>query len=352
MNASPSQPRPAGRPETDGLRPTAERDLPAGRHEFHKEQLMARIHEDLDSATPRPARRNPFLRRAILLPAAAFALTGAIVAVAALSPGSDSGQVAASDGGPVLTTTVGVADPKGVVQLLDRISLAAQETTVPKPGASQFVYIESKVAGTNIRVDKGKSSVVSEALNTRRSWKSPDGHRGWLIDKQHKDGITLDTDEAAYLNAPSYDYLNTLPTDPDALLKKIYAETAGHGPGPDAEAFVTIGDLLVESYPSPQLAAALYKAAAKIPGVAQVDDAVDAVGRHGVAVARFEPKTGVRSEWIFDKSSLAFLGARAVQVEADPADGGLIKPGTVISTSAVTARTVVDGIKQTAAHQA
>ena len=47
MNASPSQPHPAEWTETQGLLPSVERDLPAGRHQFHKEQMMAQIHEDL-----------------------------------------------------------------------------------------------------------------------------------------------------------------------------------------------------------------------------------------------------------------------------------------------------------------
>ncbi len=207
------------------------------------------------------------------------------------------------------------------------------------------------MAGTDLRVVNGKRSAVGSGLTTRQAWKSADGHRGWLVDEHHKNGIALDTEEQPYLNGPSYDYLAGLPTDPDALLKKIYADTAGHGPGPDAEAFTTIGDLLAESYPPAALSAALYKAAGKIPGVAQVNDAADALGRHGIAVARLDETSGVRSEWIFDRTTFAFLGERQVQVGAS-AEPDLIKPGTVIHTSAVTARTIVDGIKQTAPHRA
>ncbi|MFG3050062.1 CU044_5270 family protein [Kitasatospora sp. NPDC048239] len=358
MNASPSQPHPAEWPEAAGLLPTVERDLPTGRHDFHKERLMARIHEDLDNAAANPVRastpkqRNPFLRRAVLLPIAACTLTGAVLAGVGLSESGDPDQATALGTGPALTTTVGASDARGVVQLLDRISLAAQETPAPKAGAGQFIYIESKVASTYVRTVGDKSSVVSDGLDTRRSWKSPDGHRGWLIDQRHEDGTSLDTTVDPYLNAPSYDYLAALPTDPDTLLKKIYTETAGHGPGPDAEAFTTIGDLLIESHPSSELSAALYKAASKIPGVVQVEDAVDAAGRHGVAVARFEAKTGQRTEWIFDKSSFSFLGERTVQVEGSSGDHGLIKPGTVVFTQAITARAIVDDMRQTPSRSA
>ncbi|PBC70197.1 hypothetical protein BX265_7593 [Streptomyces sp. TLI_235] len=357
MNASPSQPHPAEWPEAERLLPTVERDLPAGRHQFHKERLMARIHEDLDT-TPvsRPARagaakpRNPFLRRAIVLPVAACALAGAVLTGVNLI--ADSGDTTTLAAGPALTTVVGAADPQGVTQLLDRISLAAQGAPVPQANAGQFIYLETKVANTYVRTVNGKSSLVSDALHTRRTWKSPDGHKGWLIEQGATDGTSLDSKVKPYLNAPSYDYLAALPADPDVLLKKIYTETAGHGSGPDAEAFTTIGDLLGQSYPPATLSAALYKAAAKIPGVVKVDDAVDAVGRHGVAVARLDKTSGQRTEWIFDKTSFTFLGERTVQVEGTSGEKDLIKPGTVVFTQAITARAIVNGMKETSSQTA
>ncbi|WP_269857083.1 CU044_5270 family protein [Streptomyces sp. RPT161] len=356
MNASPSQPHPAEWQETEGLLPTVERELPAGRHQFHKERLMAQIHDDLDNSGSHPARtraakpRNPFLRRAIVLPVAACALTGAIVTGVRMF--GTSGSVTGLATGPVLTTRIGTADVHGVSQLLDRISLAAQENPGPQASAGQYIYIETKTASTHVRTVDDKSSVVSDALHTRQTWQSPDGHKGWLIEPGNTDstGTSLDSKVEPYLNAPSYDYLATLPTDPDALLKKIYTETKGHGPSPDAEAFTTIGDLLSQSYPPGRLSAALYRAAAKIPGVVKVDDAVDAAGRHGVAVARLDEASGQRTEWIFDKETFTFLGERTVQVKGTSGDHGLIKPGMIVDTEAVTERAIVNGMKQTPSH--
>lgn len=77
-----------------------------------------------------------------------------------------------------------------------------------------------------------------------------------------------------------------------------------------------------------------------------VDDAVDAAGRHGIAVARLDEKSGRREEWIFDRQTLAFLGERTVQVQGESGERGLIKPGTVVFTNAVMTRTVVDRIKE------
>ncbi|MEV6212109.1 CU044_5270 family protein [Kitasatospora sp. NPDC051914] len=366
MNANLSQPHPDERGEIEHLLPSAERELPAGRHQFHKERLMTRIHDDLrsaDAASARPVRtakpRSPFLHRTILLPAAACVLAGTIAtgAVFLVDGGAaDNGSGVAS--GPVLTTRIGAADPKGATQLLDRISLAAATVSGPSPvREDQFVYIGTKSAGSHVQRVNGKSSLVGDELHMRQTWNSPDGTKGWLIEAgtTGPGGITLagptETGRMpkATLNAPTYNYLAALPTDPDVLLRKIYTETRGKGRTPDQEAFTTIGDLLRESYPPAALTVALYKAAAKIPGVVKVDDAVDAAGRHGVAVARLDETSGQRTEWIFDSTTLAFLGERTVQVEGTSGEG-LIKPGTVVFTHAVMTRAIVDRIKQTPAQ--
>lgn len=352
MNASPSyQSHPAEWTETQSLLPSAERDLPAGRHQFHKEQMMAQIHEDLRTSSRTspvaPAKRpNPFLRRTILLPAAAFALAGAVAGGLALTGGGTQDGTTALATGPALTTRIGVADVKGAPQLLDRISLAAADTSAPTPRKGQYIYIASKVADSYIKTDGDKRGVVSDELHSRQVWNSLDGRDGWLIEagKTSDQGITLKSDTPF---SGAYNALAGLPTDPDALLQRIYrASDAVRDPEVprDQAAFVAIGDLLFESYPPAEVGAALYKAAAKIPGVVAVNDAVDATGRHGVAIARENPVDGERTEWIFDKKTLQFLGERIVVVKAT-ADSPL-KAGTVTFTSAITERAVVDASMQ------
>ncbi|MEU1182329.1 CU044_5270 family protein [Streptomyces sp. NPDC005820] len=350
MNASPShQPHPAEWTETQSLLPSAERDLPAGRHQFHKEQMMARIHEDL--RTPRtapvapPKRPNPFLRRAVLLPAAAFALAGAVVGGLALTGGGAQGGKTALATGPALTTQVGVADAKGAPQLLGRISLAAADTSAPTPRKGQYVYIASKVADTYVK-DDGGAKVVSDELHTRQVWEDLDGKDGWLIEAgaTSDEGMTLASDVS---KTGAYNALVELPTDPDALLRQIYRDSdAVRDPEVprDQAAFVAIGDLLTESFPPAEVSAALYKAAAKIPGVVAVNDAVDATGRHGIAIARENDADGQRTEWIFDKKTLEFLGSRDVVVKK-MADSPF-EVGTVRHTSAITERAFVDAAKR------
>src|SRR5258708_7058248 len=73
-----------------------------------------------------------------------------------------------------------------------------------------------------------------------------------------------------------------------------------------------MGAVLREAIAPPRVSAGRYGAAALIPGVAVVANATDAIGRHGVAVAM--TSQGVRSEWVFSKQTLRFLGERDINL--------------------------------------
>ncbi|MDX3073393.1 CU044_5270 family protein [Streptomyces sp. NPDC088354] len=368
MKANQSRQSPAEWEESASLLPQTGRDLPTGRHQFHKERLMAHIQQDRQrgahmatAGSDLPKNRGFRMPRlAIALPVAALAVAGAVVAGTALN-GGPGGQFADVATGPALTTQVSPASAKGLNQLIDQISLAASAEPRPVMKPGQYVYIESQSADTFVKSTDDKSSLASHALHKRQIWRSADGTKGWLIDpavNRSPEGETLSLPDEqghpfkASLNGPSYEFLATLPTDPDELLKMIYKAAKGHGNSLDQQAFTTIGDLLGESYPPAELYSALFRTAAKIPGVVVVDDAQDAIGRTGVAVARLDETSGERQEWIFDKKTHVFLGERTVQVREVPEDGVTIKPGTVLYTDAITDRAIVDGMKQTPGQKA
>jgi hypothetical protein len=354
---------PAEWEESAPLLPQTARDLPAGRHQFHKERLMDHIQQDIqrDESTTAAAPARPknrwfrLPRPAFTLPVVALAVTGAVVAGLVLH---DSGSVRPSGGGTgPLTTVVGAATTKGLPQLLDQVSLAAAEGTHPTVKPGQYIYIESKSAETFIKRVDGKNIPASHPLHRRQVWHSADGTKGWLIDptvNHSPEGVPLSQPDEqgntpkVYLDDPSYDFLAQLTTDPDKLLKMIYKETEGQGNTRDQQAFTTIGDLLTASYPPAELYSALFKAAAKIPGIVVVNSAQDAIGRSGVAVARRDRTSGERTEWIFDKKTHVFLGERTVQVKK--VSGVVMKPGTILFTSAITKRAIVDDMKQVPAH--
>ncbi|MEV2238097.1 CU044_5270 family protein [Micromonospora sp. NPDC049891] len=114
----------------------------------------------------------------------------------------------------------------------------------------------------------------------------------------------------------------------------------GKGSSREGAAFTAIGDILRESLVPPQTTAALYQAAAKIPGVEVVRGVTAAAERRGVAVAQTERSR--RQEWIFDEQTYAYLGERSYLV-ADTADG---PAGTELSTTAVLKRAVVSNLGQ------
>ncbi|MFH9297194.1 CU044_5270 family protein [Streptomyces sp. NPDC017520] len=304
---------------------------------------------------PRPARRSG--RRPVLVGvAAALALAAAGVVGLAGSPGGSGGpespgRVVAPPAGAVPAPVVQVVrgSTAGLAGAVADISGAAAGAELPEPGPGQFLYVRSEVSWlVSWEGADGRNKSYVDKIHPREVWMSPDGSKGWLSepDKETigRDGVTLDDPEGGErtLNSPSHDYLKTLPTDPDLLLKKIYDETRGMGNGPDQQAFSTIGDLLREQVVPPKLAAGLYRAAARIPGVVLVDDSVDAAGRHGIAIARTDEEDGARTEWIFDRETYTYLGERTVQTR----DVEGIEAGTVKGHTAVTDRAVVDAVKQ------
>ncbi|MGW0963487.1 CU044_5270 family protein [Streptomyces gelaticus] len=311
-----------------------------------KQALLAEAARTEPSGTParragRPRRR--LLR--ILAPAVVCALTVGGVVMVNLPDTPRRSPSAAVGGAPRATEAT---------RLLDRIALAAAAEQRTAARADRFVYIESKVAYA--AQSAGGGPVTMPPVHTRQVWLSVDGSRPGLLREEGRPDTRLGTDEPVgtldgpgatprpgtlhssgpSVSNPTHTYVASLPTDPDALLKLIRDETRGQGQDPDQRAFGAIGDLLAETWAPPEVGAALYRAAAKIPGVTVIRAADDATGREGVAVAR--TAQGQQTQWVFDRSTYAFLGERTVLAEAGDAGPA----GTVVGTSAVLTRSAVD----------
>jgi hypothetical protein len=307
------------------LPPPQDPELPADRHRLLKDAFLQEI-----THTPPRSRRRMALFAA---PAAALAVAAVlIVALTVGRPAPDGAVVSA----PVVAVDPG--NPAGVARLMDDIALAAAQKPQTTVGQSQFVYVRSRVAWAQFvgnsssgPKEAGVDAMVLDAVHDREIWlPQTDGSEGLI----REDGETFGLQGAL----PNSRYAE-LPTDPDALLSRIYADTKGQGEshGPDYQAFDFIGEALRESILPPRLTAAFYRAAAKIPGVVMVQDSVDAAGRHGVAVARTD-NFGERREWIFDARTFDYLGERSYLVR--DTDAG--KAGMLTGTTAVLQRAVVD----------
>ncbi|MEU6015959.1 CU044_5270 family protein [Streptomyces sp. NPDC047515] len=312
-----------------------------------KEALLreAAVAEPRGGLAPRVSRPRRRLVR-VMVPAVACALAVGGVVVVNLADSPGHGPTAVSGG-----RTPGTSE---AAQLLDHIALAAAGQKQPTVRADQFVYIESKVAFAGQSAGGGK--VTTPPAHTRQVWLSADGSRPGLLREEGEPDSSLGGDapvydldgrgatprprtahkKAASISDPTHEYVASLPTDPDALLKLIRDETHGQGQDPDQRAFTAIGDLLAETWAPPQVGAALYKAAAKIPGVTVIDAATDAAGREGVAVAR--TAHGQQTQWVFDRTTYAFLGERTVLTESGDAGPA----GTVVGISAVLNKAAVD----------
>lgn len=314
------------------LPPVSHRDPAPGRIRARRRHLLNEIARQTKTAAPRPALR---LGRRVVLALGAATAVGATVVVLGLGSGDGSGP----QGAPPASAAS--------VQLLERAALTAAAEPSPKVRAGQYAYV--KVIGHTTVLSEAATGEMERLREdeSMEQWTSVDGRERTLQRKRGKDQLLPGVPGKGNLNSPTHAFLAALPTDPDALLKRIYEDVEkNHGSGsdsttgPDQEAFVTIGDLLRTSAAPPPATAALYRAAALIPGVVDVPDAVDAAGRRGVAVARVHD--GERTEWIFDKSTARLLGERTVLLK----DNAWGKAGTVVTSVAVMSSGIVNGSGQ------
>lgn len=304
-----------------------EKDLPPGRHRLLKEHLMTEIRQETRAEATRA--RRPWLRPALV--AGAVAAVTAVTLVLAVPSGS--GEKAPSRAVP----SAGSSTPQTAAALLEDIALAAEHATVPSGiRDDQFVYIKSKVAWTG---QDGDGPAKLDPIHEREIWLSVDGKQQGMLHEPfaRSKNLLLEPPTPGVLSNTDYRHLQTLPTDPDKMYDWLVKASGDGSSNKDEANFVLVGDLARESLMPPAQAAALYRAAARISGVFVIDDAVDAAGRHGVAVARIED--GERQELIFDKKTKEFLGERAVAVQDLPWG---FKKGDVTARTAVLERTVVD----------
>ncbi|MFJ1797120.1 CU044_5270 family protein [Kitasatospora griseola] len=287
-----------------------------------------------------PGRRP--LRRVVLIagPVAAVAALAVVVSLG-VSPGTTTVAAPRLVKAPVVEIEEGSAVK--VTSTVRELAAAATAASAPRPGPGQYIYIKSRVSfvASSVNGDTGESATWVQPLHDREVWKSPDGTKGWLDEPgyQAEGGIALGAGDP--VKQLTYTWLAAQPADPDALLKFAYS-TAGGAGDRDQRAFDEIGSIIREQLVPSGLAGALYEAAGRIPGVVVVEHAQDAADRDGIALARLDPRTGERSEWIFDRESRQYLGSRGVQVR----EVNGVRPGTVVERTAIVTRAVVDAEKQ------
>ncbi|MFJ2393648.1 CU044_5270 family protein [Streptomyces sp. NPDC087843] len=322
------------RPGTPGLSPARSQRL--------EEYLMQEVTQVGAQAQPSPAAKRGLPRWSLIAaPAAALAVAAAVaVSVTGSGTGPADDSVAMAS-----VITVQPASAHGATAFLSQVADAAGKQKAPVVGAHQFIYVKSKVGFTHqVKQRTIGGPAKLDAVHQREVWLAADPSKDGLI---HEGGqnITIHNSGAGVVNPDAASQpprpgtvpqIASLSTDPDALLKQIYSATRGEAPGKDAAAFNWVGDTVSESIVPGDVASAIWRAAAKIPGVVLVKDATDAAGRHGEAIAHVS--NGERTEYIFDRDTHLFLGERSYLVKDTP-EG---KAGMLTGTSAILSRAVVN----------
>lgn len=123
-----------------------------------------------------------------------------------------------------------------------------------------------------------------------------------------------------------YKDVSGLPTDSSELLDQLQEQVVSEELPTKVGVFLRVAELLARGDAPPELRAALYETAARLPGVQLVGETIDPIGRPGVAVAMSYRNSGaqIRVSMIFDDDTSALLAwektllERAPWVDAEP----------------------------------
>jgi hypothetical protein len=316
----------------------AARDLPAGRQQILKEHLMTELHQMEPESRPLPASPPRKRKR----PYGLFAVAGAgALAVAVAATAFVIGGAAPTHPG----SSPQASKPVTAAVLLARIASAAASQPAPTVRDNEFMYIRSEVAYEIDAIDNnGHETTTMEKPHERQIWLpaanicvtglvkeggsstplSPFPVVNGKVQPPSKadlGGFQLNftCPSEGHLGDASYRLLQSLPTNPKALLNYLKAGKKYTNDDPLQE----IGDMIKEAIIPPAVAAALYRVAALLPGATVVPDAVNAGGQHGIAIA-WSPTNGAqtyRNEWIFDKKTLQYIGERDYNVKTGVVNG-------------------------------
>lgn len=275
-------------------------------------------------AAATPARTRPRRRatRAWRFRAAIVTATLAIATVAVWPFGSGDGPSVSS----ALAATL-----NGLAQIA-----ASGPSLVPHRG--QYLYVAS-VSNAEADAIVNRMECITHTPDRRQIWTGADGS-GLLRESFGTATFTSATDRSlceampkgaisqpgtsnlwfaphCFSIGPNND-VNALSTDPQKLL--VQMRRADGGPRTAGEDFVHVGDFLRETDARPALRAALYRAAALIPGVRLLGTVRDHLGRSGLGVAYrnheliFNPRTAVlmAEQTIGDPGWTVYLASRVV----------------------------------------
>lgn len=290
--------------------------------------------------------RRPW-RRAVLATAAAAAIAASFVVADVVGAGDRPG--ASAEAAEVLSdaaaATIATSDPvvgPGQYLLVDTTAVYSSTTSTE---TGEYVWLESQDGQVYVPADLSAEWVWNREPRVPVQFFDEPSRQ--LAESQLREGLYdgelvrgpagnfYGSGPSILGNIPLEEALGSAPRDPRELLDLIYEQTLGSGPTTDEAAFNAIADTLRTGVIPADLRAALYGAAALVPGVTVVDPQATMDGRVGVALG-MDTRSGARTDMIIDPSTGLLIGEREVLLEAR--DG--VPAGTAVSWTAVTTSVV------------
>ena len=303
----------------------AARDLPAGRQRILQEHLMTELHQLEPESRPRTASQRRKRRYGLIAVAGSAALAAAVAATVFIT-----GQDAPAR--PTTAPTPTAAETAAV--LLARIADAAASQPAPTVRDNQFMYIRSEESDqgqkpyerqvwlpvANICVTGLlKEGGSTELLSPFPVKVNPDGSEKVEYPSKPSDwnNYAFRCPSEGHLG-DTYRLLQSLPTNPTALLSYLKSQKTYTNDDPLQEIF----DTLTENIMPPAVAAAFYRVAAQLPGAIIVPEATNAAGQHGIGITWPSPNPGRvdQMELIFDKTTLQNIGEEQFNAKTGAVD--------------------------------
>jgi hypothetical protein len=258
-------------------------------------------------ARPRSSRRVRRLRWGLAATAAGLSVA-AVAAVVVRQTGTSP-----TDGPEPSPNRTGT-----VVDAARVLSLAAETVeTRPavRPRAHQWAYIKRMSYSSLDTVDTdGRRH--PDKTTVAETWTRFDGTRGASlgdnvidVDPHRLYMYKLDHDADETTPLQDYAYLASLPTDPEALVKKLCHRdpaTADH----TSCVFTMAAKLLSNVAMPPKLQATFYRALAPLPHLVVKQDVVDLAGRHDIAISEAYPGDFQSQSILLDPHTYEYRGER------------------------------------------
>lgn len=304
-------------------------------------------------------RRRVVTRRFTLAAAAALVLVGGTVAADVLIPASKGGASAEA------------------AEVLNNAAAATIKTSDPVVKPGQYLKVDTKAVYGGSLVNSSGKQIFWKSTQNGQLYIPADLSAEWVWNREERNPVEFQDEESkadilamyaqqkaertpngefnpqaggvlrakggAFLGHEPQVLIGTslkdaasLPRDPQKLLDLIYERTKGAGKTPELEAFVTISDGLRMGAVPADLRAAMYKAAALIPGVVMADKQATVDGRKGIAIGMPLPGGGSRQDIIIDPSTGLVIGERDILLKDFPgAPSGTVESWTAVKTSVV-----------------